>query len=110
MAGRETGKALAIRPAGWPPARNKSRIARRVGSASAWKVASVEYVTERFRIMRNYRVTDQICQENFSIDFCNGGAIETRLVGGLAKIKKSLVDTGIVAEFGMERRSHDPAL
>jgi len=66
MAGRETGKAPAISPAGWLPRRNKSRTARRVGSASAWKVASGEYVTERFRIMRNRTVTGWRCQEVFS--------------------------------------------
>ena len=49
--GRETGNALAICPAGWLPRRSRSRTARRVGSARAWKVISLfrsaEYVTDR---------------------------------------------------------------
>jgi hypothetical protein len=57
IAGRETGNARAICPAGWTPCRNRSSTARRVGSERAWKAASVEYVTERFRIMRNHSVT-----------------------------------------------------
>src|SRR5258708_36843187 len=66
MAGRETGKAPAMVPAGWLPRRSRSRTARRVGSASAWKVASEEYVTERFRIMRNLTVTRRRCQARSS--------------------------------------------
>src|SRR5260370_40602507 len=49
-------------PAGWLPRRRRSSTARRVGSASAWKVASEGYVTERFRIMRNLTVTRRRCQ------------------------------------------------
>src|SRR5580692_10800286 len=59
MAGRETGKAPAISPAGWLPRRSKSRTARRVGSARAWKVAPGEYVTERFRIVVTIRLRVQ---------------------------------------------------
>jgi hypothetical protein len=45
--------------------RNRSSTARRVGSAKALKAASREYVTERFRMMRNYRVTQNYCQAYF---------------------------------------------
>src|SRR5437867_3264768 len=50
-----------------------SSTARRVGSARAWKVASGEYVTERFRIMRNYKVTDwRLSSEKFGKFFFHG--------------------------------------
>src|SRR5258708_7968634 len=66
MAAREIGQAPAMVPAGWLPRRSRSRTARGVGSASAWKVASEEYVTERFRIMRNLTVTRRRCQARSS--------------------------------------------
>src|SRR6266852_3270483 len=72
------GKASAIWPAGWAPLRSKSSTARRVGSASAWNVISDEYVTERFRIMRNYRVTDwRLSRGNFEENLGLGHRAET---------------------------------
>ena len=65
IAGRDTGKARAISPAGRIPARNKSSTARRVGSARALKAASREYVTARRRIICNRTVTRCACQEFF---------------------------------------------
>src|ERR1700741_5141575 len=62
MAGRETGNSRAICPAGNAPRRSRSSTARRVGSASAWKVAPVEYVAERLRIIGNYMVPHLSCQ------------------------------------------------
>src|ERR1700741_3002228 len=62
MAGRETGNSRAICPAGNAPRRSSSSTARRVGSASAWKVAPVEYVAERLRIIGNYMVPHLSCQ------------------------------------------------
>ena len=51
------GEGRAICPAGWRPLRSRSSTARRVGSARALNVASGEYVTDWFRIMRNCTVT-----------------------------------------------------
>ena len=63
IAGRDTVKARAISPAGRVPVRNRSRTARRVGSAKAlnavpgvavpfeggegWAALALEYVTDR---------------------------------------------------------------
>src|SRR6185369_4626230 len=52
-------------PAGCRPLRNRSSTALRVGSAKAPKVASGEYVTERFRIMRNSTVTNKNLSRGF---------------------------------------------
>ena len=45
MAGREMGKAPAMRPADWLPWRRRPSTAGRVGSASALKAAPPEFVT-----------------------------------------------------------------
>src|SRR5579862_7342099 len=65
MAGRDMGKTSAIWPAGKRATRNKSRTPRRVGSATALKTISDEYVTDRSRIICNYMVTYSGCQAGF---------------------------------------------
>src|SRR5947208_16674341 len=62
MAGRDTGNAPAISPAWRLPERSRSRSARRVGSARAWKTVAVEYVTDMFRITCYHTVTQSSCQ------------------------------------------------
>ena len=58
------GKAWAIRPAGRLPWRSRSITARRVGSAIALKVTSVEYVAERLRICLTIRLHKRNCQSH----------------------------------------------
>src|SRR6185295_14432393 len=105
-------------PAGCRPRRNRSSTALRVGSAKAPKVASGEYVTERFRIMRNFTVTNR----NLSRGFSRGAKLLqrtlllaasfrrrqgcSRAVSVAHEFQERAVDARIVAQFGMERRSH----
>src|SRR5271155_3162829 len=113
MAGRETGKAWAISPAGWLPRRKRSSTARRVGSARAWKVVSAirsgKYVTERFRMMRNLTVTQRGCQEKNQRQKSRAADRSVRPTRG-DQIQERLMNAGVVGEFGVESCGHHSSL